>query len=117
MGIPPGVLNEPGTGTTYDCIGSRDRQKGEKKNYCGQQQATCYLEVILAVKDIRGEQGGPRLSEILYIYDPPIYNITSGCTVAALFSREEQRWMPDAIWFPRYFYLQANGIMYLECRE
>ena len=24
---------------------------------------------------------------------------------------------PNAIWFPRYFYLQANGIMYLECPE
>ena len=24
MGVPPGVLNEPGPGTTYDCIGSRD---------------------------------------------------------------------------------------------
>ena len=61
--------------------------------------------------------GGPRLSEISCTYDPPIYDITSGCRVAALFSREAQRWTPDAIWFPRYFYPQANGIMYLECRE
>ena len=64
-----------------------------------------------------GGGGGPRLSEISCTYDPPIYDITSGCRVAALFSREAQRWMPDAIWFPRYFYPQANGIMYLECRE
>ena len=61
--------------------------------------------------------GGPRLSEISCTYDPPIYDITSGCKVAALFSREAQRWTPDAIWFPRYFYPQANAIMYLECRE
>ena len=55
-----------------------------------------------------------------YIYDPPIdpiYDITSGCRVAALFSREAQRWTPDTIWVPRYFHPQANGIMYLECRE
>ena len=32
-------------------------------------------------------------------------------------SREAQRWTPDGTGFPRYFYLQANGIMYLECRE
>ena len=67
--------------------------------------------------DSREAGGGPRLSEISCTYDPPIYDITSGCRVAALFSREAQRWMPDAIWFPRYFYPQANGIMYLECRE
>ena len=67
--------------------------------------------------DIPGPGGGPRLSEISCTYDPPIYDITSGCRVAALFSREAQRWTPDAIWFPRYFYPQANGIMYLECRE
>ena len=47
-----------------------------------------------------GERGEPRLSEISYIYDPPIYDITSGCRVAALFWREAQRWTPDAIWFP-----------------
>ena len=64
-----------------------------------------------------GPGGGPRLSEISCTYDPPIYDITSGCRLAALFSREAQRWTPDAIWFPRYFYPQANGIMYLECRE
>ena len=51
------------------------------------------------------------------IYDPPIYDITSGCKVAALFWREAPRWAPDAIWFLRYFKQQANGIMYLECRE
>ena len=62
-------------------------------------------------------RGGPRLSEISCTYDPPIYDITSGCRVAALFSREAQRWTPDAIWFSRCFYPQANGIMYLECRE
>ena len=61
--------------------------------------------------------GGPRLSEISCTYDPPIYDITSGCRVAALFSREAPRWTPDAIWFSRYFNPQANGIMYLECRE
>ena len=61
--------------------------------------------------------GGPRLSEISCAYDPPIYDITSGWRVAALFSREAQRWTPDAIWFSRCFYPQANGIMYLECRE
>ena len=43
--------------------------------------------------------------------------MTSGCRVAALFSREAQRWTPDAIWFLRYFNPQAKGIMYLECRE
>ena len=43
--------------------------------------------------------GGPRLSEISCTYDPPIYDITSGCRVAALFSREAQRWTPDAIGF------------------
>ena len=63
------------------------------------------------------EGGGARLSEISCTHDPPIYDITSGCRVAALFSREAKRWTPDAIWFPRYFYPQANGIMYLECRE
>ena len=62
-------------------------------------------------------RGGPRLSEISCTYDPPIYDITSGCRLAALFSREAQRWTPDAIWFSRCFYPQANGIMYLECRE
>ena len=61
--------------------------------------------------------GGPRLSEISCTYDPPIYDITSGCRVAALLSREARRWTPDAIWFSRYFYPQANGIMYLEYRE
>ena len=61
--------------------------------------------------------GAPRLSEISCTYDPPIYDITSGCRVAALFSREAQRWTPDAIWFSRCFYPQANGIMYLECLE
>ena len=66
---------------------------------------------------ISGGKGGPRLSEISYICDPPIYHITSGCRLAALFSREAQRWTLEAIWFPRYFYPQANGIMYLECRE
>ena len=66
---------------------------------------------------LRISGGGPRLSEISCTYDPPIYDITSGCRLAALFSREAQRWTPDAIWFPRYFYPQANGIMYLECRE
>ena len=48
--------------------------------------ARCYLGV------------GARLSKISYIYDPPIYDITSGCRVATLFSREAQRWTPDAIW-------------------
>ena len=62
-------------------------------------------------------RGGPRPSEISCTYDPPIYDITSGCRVAALFSGKAQRWTPDTIWFPRYFYPQANGIMYLECRE
>ena len=61
--------------------------------------------------------GGPRLSEISCTYDPPIYDITSGCKVAALFSRKALRWSADAIWFLRYFNQQANGIMYLECRE
>ena len=67
----------------------------------------------------RGEGGTTPIALVLvsYIYDPPIYDITSGYRVPALFSREAQRWTPDAIWFPRYFYPQANGIMYLECRE
>ena len=69
------------------------------------------------IKMFTKQQGGPRLSEISCTYDPPIYDITSGCRVAALFSREAQRWTPDAIWFSRYFNPQANGIMYLECRE
>ena len=58
------VLNESGTGTTYDCIGSRDRQKWEKKHY-GQQQVTCYLKVILAVKDIPGETASLRNTVIV----------------------------------------------------
>ena len=44
-------------------------------------------------------------------------DITSGCRVAAMFWREAPRWTPDAIWFSRCFYPQANGIMYLECRD
>ena len=32
--------------------------------------------------------GGARLSENSYTYGPPIYDITSGCKVAALFWRE-----------------------------
>ena len=35
-----------------------------------------------------GGEGGARLSENSYTYDPPIYDITSGCKVAALFWRE-----------------------------
>ena len=35
-----------------------------------------------------GGRGGARLSENSYTYDPPIYDITSGCKVAALFWRE-----------------------------
>ena len=31
---------------------------------------------------------GARLSKNSYTYDPPIYDITSGCKVAALFWRE-----------------------------
>ena len=31
---------------------------------------------------------GARLSQNSYTYDPPIYDITSGCKVAALFWRE-----------------------------
>ena len=61
--------------------------------------------------------GGPRLSEISCTYDPPIYDITSGFRVAALFSREAQRWTPSAIWFLRYFNPKADRIMYLEYRE
>ena len=41
-----------------------------------------------------------RLVLFSYTYDPPIYEITSGCKVAALFWREAPRWTPDAIWFP-----------------
>ena len=75
----------------------------------------CDCNIPLEFCIIRPSQGrGPRLSEISYIDDPPIYDITSGCRVAALFLREAPRWTPDAIWFPRYFYLQANRIMYLE---
>ena len=57
--------------------------------------------------------GGARLSEISYTYDPPIYDITSGYRVAALFCRETPKWTPDATWFPRYFHPQANGITYM----
>ena len=32
--------------------------------------------------------GGPRLSEISCTYEPPIYDITSGFRVAALFSSQ-----------------------------
>ena len=39
-------------------------------------------------------RGGPRLSEISYNDDPPIYDITSGCRVSALFLREAPRWTP-----------------------
>ena len=39
-------------------------------------------------------EGAPQLSEISYIYDP-IYDITSGCRVAALFSSEAQRLKPQ----------------------
>ena len=39
---------------------------------------------------VQWEGGGERtlLSEISYTYDRPIYDITSGCKVAALFWRE-----------------------------
>ena len=47
----------------------------------------------------------------------PIYDITSDFEVAVLFWREATRWTPDAIWFLRYFSLQAYGTLYLECRE
>ena len=71
------------------------------------------------LEQVRGDGGGggARLSEISYTYDPPIYEITSGCRVTALFWREAPKWTPDAIWFLRYFNPQANGIMYHECRE
>ena len=42
-----------------------------------------------------------RLVLVLYTYDPPIYDITPGCKVAALFWREAPKWTPNAIWFPR----------------
>ena len=44
-----------------------------------------------------------RLVLVSYTYDPPIYDITSGCKVAALFWREAPRWTSDAIWFLPYF--------------
>ena len=60
--------------------------------------------------------GGARLQQHLvlvsYIYDSPIYDITSGCKVckvAALFWREAPRWTPDAIWFLCYFNSQKNN--------
>ena len=54
------MLNEWGTGKTYDRIlVSRDRYIRRGK-HCGQQQATCYLKVILAVKDIPGETASLR---------------------------------------------------------
>ena len=60
-----------------------------------------------------GGRGGPRLHQRLvlvsYTYDSPIYDITSGCKVAALFWREAPRWTPDAIWFLRYFNPQKNN--------
>ena len=55
------------------------------------------------------EGGGTRLSETSYTYDPPIYDITSGCKDATLFLREAQRWTPDAIWFPRYISPTGKG--------
>ena len=76
-----------------------------------------FIGIPCAQEPKRRPGGGPRLSEISCTYDPPIYDITSGWRVAALFSREAQRWTPDVIWFSRCFYPQANGIMYLECRE
>ena len=46
---------------------------------------------VVGMKQVGGG-GGPRLSKISHIYDPPIYDITSSCRVAALFSREAQTW-------------------------
>ena len=80
-------------------------EKRKKKSYA------------LPVKFIPCTQGGTQLSESSLNYDPPIYDITFGCGVAALLSCEAQRLTPNAIWFPCYFYPQANGIMDLECRE
>ena len=37
---------------------------------------------------VQGGGRGARFSENSYTYDPPIYDITSGCKVAALFWRE-----------------------------
>ena len=50
---------------------------------------------------------------------PMIHRFMTSHPVAELLLcfREAPRWMPDAIWFSRYFNPQANGIMYLECRE
>ena len=44
--------------------------------------------VMVLVQWGGGGWGGARLSENSYTYDPPIYDITSGCKVAALFWRE-----------------------------
>ena len=57
------------------------------------------------IESNRGGGGGGDTTPIprvlfSYPYDPPIYEITSGCKVAALFWREAPRWTPDAIWFP-----------------
>ena len=45
--------------------------------------------IIIYILNIPGGGGGEaQLSEISYTDDPPIYDITSCCRVAALFSRE-----------------------------
>ena len=44
-----------------------------------------------------GGGGGARLSEISFIDNPPIYDITSGCRVPALFSREAQSYLVSSL--------------------
>ena len=48
---------------------------------------------IVSGSSIGFSGGGPQ--ELLsYTYDPPIYDITFGCRVSALFLRETPRWTP-----------------------
>ena len=57
----------------------------------GHNYSTCDRRFACVQQFYDTHRGAPRLSEISYIYDPPIYDITSACKVAALFSREAPR--------------------------
>ena len=76
-----------------------------------------HISVPSILKLISVFQGGEGGGDLAKFRVPMIHQFMTSHPVAELFLREAQRWTPDAIWFPRYFYPQANGIMYLECRE
>ena len=46
------------------------------------------VQNLMGVVQLGGGGEGARLSKNSYTYDPPTYDITSGCKVAALFWRE-----------------------------